>query len=243
MERIKSGIRGLDELLNGGIPRGYSILVTGQTGAGKTLFSLEFIYRGAKNYSERGIFVSTDEDVERLKLHAKGIGLDFEKLERKNLVKIVSLRSMEEFFTRIPKLIQELKPRRLVIDSLTTLWEFITPWEVEFKGILKERIKSLPVQLTEVMLKKKVIFDIINMARSWKCTTLLTSELPERGEWLSRDTVSEFLCDGIIVLRYLEYAAGGVPRSISIRKMRGTQHATEIFPFEITKQGIVIKKD
>jgi circadian clock protein KaiC len=87
---------------------------------------------------------------------------------------------------------------------------------------------------------KTTLFRLIGELKKLNCTTLLTSELPEQGNWLSRDTVSEFICDGVIILRYLEYAAGGMPRSMLVRKMRGTKYDTNVFSMDITDDGIKI---
>jgi KaiC/GvpD/RAD55 family RecA-like ATPase len=88
---------------------------------------------------------------------------------------------------------------------------------------------------------RREIFDLMRALKRIKTTSLLIAEL--RGtKALSTLGFEEFLADSVIVLHYLEYSALGTPRSLMIRKMRRTSHATEIFPFEITKKGIVVKK-
>jgi KaiC/GvpD/RAD55 family RecA-like ATPase len=79
----------------------------------------------------------------------------------------------------------------------------------------------------------------MNTLKSTGVTSLLIAEIPEeKTKALSRFGFEEFLADGIIILHYLEYAAGGTPRSLLIRKMRRTDHGTDIYPIEITKTGI-----
>ncbi|MEM7825985.1 MAG: ATPase domain-containing protein, partial [Candidatus Aenigmatarchaeota archaeon] len=86
------------------------------------------------------------------------------------------------------------------------------------------------------------IFDMIMRLKKYGVTSLIVGEIPEDSKALSRFGFEEFIVDSVIVLHYLEYAAGGVPRSLVIRKMRRTDHGTDIYPFEITKQGIVVRK-
>ncbi|MCK4497477.1 MAG: ATPase, partial [Candidatus Aenigmarchaeota archaeon] len=88
---------------------------------------------------------------------------------------------------------------------------------------------------------RKLLFNTINVIKKNKCTALITSEIPEGMRGLSKFGVEEFVVDGIIVLNYLEYAAGGLDRSLIIRKMRRTDHGKDIYPIEITSKGIVVK--
>jgi circadian clock protein KaiC len=149
----------------------------------------------------------------------------------------------DNYIDRITKIVKQMKAKRLVVDSLTTLTEFFISADIdEKKGVeLIKTIESIiPVPLSESLVAKTTLFKLIGELKNLNCTTLLTSELPEQGNWLSRDTVSEFICDGVIILRYLEYAAGGMPRSILVRKMRGTKYDTNVFSMDITDAGIKI---
>ena len=86
MERVKSGISGLDKVLKGGFKKGVSILITGAPGTGKTIMAMQFIHNGAKNYNENGIFITTEENLSDLKRNAKNLGMDIEALEKKEKV-------------------------------------------------------------------------------------------------------------------------------------------------------------
>ena len=88
MNRIKTSIVGFDELVGGGFPELSSVLLSGSPGTGKTIFSLQYIYNGAKKYNETGIYVSLVEGIEQLKVNAKLVGIDFDNVSDK--VKIIA---------------------------------------------------------------------------------------------------------------------------------------------------------
>jgi circadian clock protein KaiC len=245
IEKIKTGIGELDKILLGGIPKGSTVLVSGAAGTGKTIFCLEFAYKGAQTFKEPSVYITTEQSEEELKKQLKTFGWDPEPLIKKNLLKIIKIDIIkgDSYINKITNIVKQIKAKRLVVDSLTTLSEFFVSADIEEKrGV--ELIKTIenifPIPLSESLVAKTILFRLIGELKKLNCTTLLTSELPEQGNWLSRDTVSEFICDGVIILRYLEYAAGGMPRSILVRKMRGTKYDTSVFSMDITEDGIKI---
>jgi len=245
IQKIKTGISGLDKILLGGIPKGSSVLISGAAGTGKTIFCLEYIFKGAKLFKEPSVFVTTEQNEEELKNQLKAFGWDPDPLIKKNLLRIVKIDIIkgDNFIGKITKIVEQIKAKRLVIDSLTTLSEFFASAEIEGKRgveLIKTVESIVPIPLSESLVAKTTLFKLIEELKNLNCTTLVTSELPEQGNWLSRDTVSEFICDGVIILRYLEYAAGGMPRSMLVRKMRGTKYDTSVFSMDITEDGIKI---
>lgn len=246
MQRVKIGIEGLDQALKGGIPKGSTVLVSGSPGTGKTILCLSFVYYGATKFNEAGVFASTDQTEAEVRTMAKNFGWDIAELEKENKLRlfhldVTSYKDMG-YLATLEGLIREIGAKRLVIDSITTLMEFLTPVEVREMGFeLIEAIgKIVPVPVSEATVARCVLMRLIKKLKEMGCTCLLTSELPESGEWLSRDTMSEFLCDGIIVLRYFEYATGK-PRSLIVRKMRYSDHSTEVWDMEISEKGIIVK--
>ncbi|MEM5861376.1 MAG: ATPase domain-containing protein [Candidatus Aenigmatarchaeota archaeon] len=244
MERVKTGIDGLDEALGGGIPKGNVILVSGSAGTGKTLLALSFIYYGATKFNEPGIFISTDQTPEEIKEQAKNFGWNLEELEKKDLLRLYHIDVTQEkdmvYLKKLGKLVKEINAKRIVIDSLTTVTEFLTPLEIKKGTKIFETLEALvPVPMSEAIIAKNILIKIIKYLKSTGCTCIVTSELPEEGQWLSRDTCSEFLTDGVILLRALTLT-GEVGRSLIIRKMRYSAHNMDIHPFEITGKGIKV---
>jgi len=244
MERVKTGIEGLDQALNGGIPKGNIILISGSAGTGKTLICLSFIYYGATKFNEPGIFISTDQTPEEIKAQAKNFGWDLEELEKKKMLRIYHIDITTEkdmvYLKKIDKLAKEIKAKRIVLDSLTTITEFLTPLEIKKGSKLFETLEAIvPVPMSEAIIAKNVLMKIIKYLKSTGCTCLVTSELPEEGNWLSRDTCSEFLADGVILLKALTIT-GEIGKSLIIRKMRYSDHDKDVHPLEITEEGVKV---
>lgn len=229
MDRVKTGIKGFDKLIEGGFPRGKIILLSGTPGTSKTIFALQFLYNGATQFNENGLYVSFEEREKNLKSQASQFGWDFDKLEKANKVNILSIPANSIKETTAFEIISMAKKnsvKRLIIDSLSTL------------SINTPTTYSKVNDLTEISIKR-FMYTFINDLRDMKdgTTSLLISQTAE-GQ-LSRDTVSEFICDGIILIKY-ESIGGEYSRNLIIRKMRETDNDEDIHPLEIGKNGIVI---
>ncbi|MCD6274561.1 MAG: hypothetical protein J7J15_00850 [Candidatus Aenigmarchaeota archaeon] len=211
VERIKTGIPGLDKLIQGGFVKGSAILISGGTGAGKTIFCLQYLWEGLKN-GEPGIYITLEESSDEIKKDALVFGFDFETYKKKGKFKIIEKNIFEdpdlEFFD-----IDKLKAKRIVIDSISLLSLIISD-QASLRNRLLELIRSLKKRNT---------------------TLLLTSE--RIGDNLSRLGVEEFLVDGVIVLNFTPIGSQA-GRSLFIRKMRRTKHSEDIHPIEIRKRGI-----
>jgi len=219
IERTPSGIKGLDTLLKGGFPKYSTILVSGTPGTGKTILSIQFLVNGALEYKEKGVYISLEEDVNRIKkyMHVT-FGWPLEELEKKGKLILVKsdIYDFEVFKNLIETNVEKIGAERIVIDPLTVMSLFF------------ER----PLDI------RRSLLDLDKLLKRLNCTTLLTCEIPEGTNAISSFGIEEFTCDGIILLSYFP---GLSPRGITIRKMRATNHATEIYPFEIkSSKGIVV---
>ena len=206
---VKTGIKGFDQLVQGGFPENDIILVSGSAGTGKTIFCLEYIYHGAKDFNEPGVFISTEQSENDIRAQAKCFGWDLEALEKAKKMKLlyIDVTEEEDALGKIKDAVDQIKAKRLVIDSITTFTEFVSVLSIK-KGVPVRYMKTVqvggvttPMTLSEKTVGKSTLNTLFKEMKALGCTNLVTSELPQQGEWLSRDTVSEFLSDGIVLLR------------------------------------------
>lgn len=225
IERIKSGIPGLDPLIDGGFPVNSTTMVAGMTGTCKTIFCSQFLWEGIKN-GENGLYVTLEQNSEEILDEVSNFGFDFRPYIKKK--KVLFTDEMPSTFAKLEKSIFDkivkMDAKRFVLDSLS--------------------IMSMGMEESGDMNKvRRDIFRFIKALKTMNVTSMLITEIPEDSpKKLSRFGIEEFILDGVITLNYLEYASGGTPRSLIVRKMRRTDHGIDIYPFEISKKGIVVKK-
>jgi circadian clock protein KaiC len=219
-ERVSSGNNLLDEMCGGGFFKDSILLVSGATGTGKTLMVTEFIKGGCEN-GERVLFLAYEESREQLVRNAAGWGVDFPKMEKSGLLKIQAIypesASLEEHLLNIQKLIDEFKPTRFALDSLSAIE----------RGSSKKNFREFLIVLTSY-LKKKEVMAI--------CTS--TSSNIVGGSSVTDSHIST-ITDTIILLRYAE-VFGNVHRVITVLKMRGSKHTKGIYEFDIDHEGMKI---
>jgi len=244
IERVKTGIYGLDELIDGGFPKAATILVSGEPGTGKTIFGLQFLKEGAEN-NEKGIYITFEQNISDLILQADEFGWDFQKFIDDEILFITSL-DIKEF--KVDNLIEEIKNRnvkRLVIDSLSSIVSHPIAWEdIDAYYMLTNKLDRLvPSPKYNVTIATRVLVHrIVDELKKLPCTSVLTSELVGGSKGFSRDTISEFLSDGLIILNYM-VVGGEYSRNLTIQKMRYTKHSENIHPIEIRKdKGLVVLK-
>ena len=225
MERIKTGLPGFDKLIEGGFVENSVNLMCGGTGTGKTIFSMQFLLNGAKDYNEKGIYFSLEETEENIRADASAIGLDFSKVSSKIKFVYITPYSSFDFISTIKDEIQKFKAKRVVVDSISAL---VMPLEDDFE-------------------RRKQIFILRDTLKEMNCTSLCVSEVLSDSIGLdtmgtfSRYNIEEFLCDSVIVLHYAGIG-GESDRAIRVVKMRRTNHIKGPVPIVIEKGGIRVSK-
>jgi len=222
LERVKTGISTLDEILLGGFPRGSIILVAGGPGTGKTIFAAQFIHSGATKYNEKGVYVSFEESAGTFTNYMLTLGWDFGKLKDLKQIEILDLlsvkkkNSMELILDEIIETVRSLNAKRLVIDSLTAV-------TIAFQNNAEIR--------TTISLLQKIL-------RSLDCTTILTTETPWGSKILGTG-IEEFIADGIILLETVSLG-NELKRRLTILKMRGTPYSLKYYQYNIEEKGFKI---
>jgi KaiC/GvpD/RAD55 family RecA-like ATPase len=240
IERTKTGIDGVDELISGGIPKGSFVVVTGGPGSGKTILGLQFLANGAYSFNERGLYISVEMSKEEIISQAHQFGWDFEKLENDHMIEVLTLDSQRLFeikkVNEIKNLIEDKQFDRLVLDSITSfVYSTIAPTSIA-DGANAGISPGTFLEMSKANVTK--IIDII------KQTRITTFGLAQKIEGMPGDTVdnvSEFMGDGLIVLHY---AAIGktLNRTLQFKKLRKTKINATPHNFDFTDRGIELFK-
>jgi circadian clock protein KaiC len=221
-ERLSVGVKELDEMLGGGIPAGYSVLLAGPSGSGKSVLASKFISEGARR-DEPGIIAVFEKRPNEYSQGGPG-GQQFERLVREGRVGIIQTRpldlSIDEMLNEIVDAIHRLKARRLVIDSLSGFELALAP---TFREDFRESLYRMVAVLTGMGI-----------------TMMMTAELEDSYLDLRFSPHgTAFLTDAIIMQRYVELN-GELQRIMAVVKVRGSAHSKDLRTFEITEQGIIM---
>lgn len=246
VDKIKTGIDGLDKALFGGIPKGNLVLVAGGAGTGKSSLCMQFLVNGAK-MGEKGLYISTEQSRTELLKQSKEFGWPVEDLEKKGLLQIAFLDvpKQDNFFAWIKRTISTFNPTRIVVDSMTALADTMMVHEMKSKGsftLIQVVEDVFPTAMTEKLITKNLMYSLITDLRSFGATCLMTTELPEQSDYLSADGMSEFIADGVLTMHYLGVGSSEF-RSMQIRKMRYAGHEKGYLLYEITNKGIEFKEE
>jgi len=227
LAKTPTGIRGLDEITLGGLPKGRPTLICGDAGSGKTIFSVEFIVKGATEFNEPGVFIAFEEKAEELAQNVASLGYDLKKLVSAKKIKIDHITinrteisetgeyDLEGLFIRLGYAIDSIKAKRVVLDTIENLF-----LGLEDHAILRSELRRL-----FSWLKDKGV------------TAIITGE---RGEGkLTRQGLEEYVSDCVILLDHrIENQIS--TRRLRIVKYRGSVHGTNEYPFLIDEDGISV---
>ncbi len=233
--KVKTGIPGLDEILNGGIPSRNVVLLSGGPGTGKTIFGQQFLFNGILN-GNAGVYLALEEHPVQIRVNMAQFGWDVKRYEAEGKFAIVDaftsgigeaakrekyvVQAVDDFpmlIDMVRTAIKDLNAERVVVDSVTTLY------------------------ITKPALARSMVLQLKKVLSGLGCTSLLISQVSVTERGFGGPGV-EHAADGIIRLD-LDEVNGELYRSLIVWKMRGTAHSMRRHPFEITNNGIVVYAD
>jgi KaiC/GvpD/RAD55 family RecA-like ATPase len=239
MERVKTGVEGLDRIIEGGFPKNSITLVSGPPGGGKSIFCFQFLWEGVNN-GEKCLFLTLDKKSEGLLLQAKELGFDFQPAIEKGLIKFQFLNINKKFvYETMTNEILSGNYQRVVLDSITPLSEMPIFMRNTKNFDIETNVSTSEDYPQDVALPTRRLHlrYILNTLESANITSIVTSELPVGSSLLSRDGISEFLADGVITLS-LDPTMDR--RKMSVIKMRSTKHTLKPHNITINTGGIKI---
>ena len=220
-DRIRTGIAGLDKVVNGGFKQGSVNLVSGNAGSGKTTFAMQFLVEGLKA-GESGIYITFEEKKSKLYSDFLEFGWNLEQYESMGLLKFLEYtpeqikRAIAEGGGTMDALVSQMNTKRIVIDSITSFLML-------FRSGLAKKESSL------------ALFDLIN---KWGCTAVLTSEAVQ----MSPDDLAaqiDFEVDSVVILHHFK-KKGVRERALEVLKMRGTKIPEKTMKMTLDKKGISV---
>lgn len=220
IEKVPTGVDGLDSMLKGGFERHSIVLLSGDPGSGKTTLGLQYLYSGATKHAEPGVLISFEEPMDMIYKHAAQYGWDLKKLEQERRFRIVDARSLKAetlFHVDVGMTFDTIKSigaKRVVIDSLTA-------YALLFENAYKQRI---------------ALRELFESLRRLGCTTMMINE---QSQHYGSHPQIDFLADSLLML-YNRRVKNNRIRGIEVIKARGVDHADKPAPLSFGKAGVEV---
>ncbi|MCE4604288.1 MAG: KaiC domain-containing protein [Aeropyrum sp.] len=235
VDRVKTGIPGMDEILNGGIPRRNVVLLSGGPGTGKSIFSYQYLWNGLRQ-GEPGVFVALEEHPVQVRINMSQFGWDVREYERQGMFAVVDAftSGIGEAAKKERYVVTDPEDVGLLVDALKEAIRDVGAKRVAIDSVSTLYLAKPALARRTVMLLKRVLSGL-------GTTSILVSQVSVTERGFGGPGV-EHAADGIIRLD-LDEVNGELVRSLIVWKMRGTSHSMRRHPFEITDRGIIVYHD
>ena len=236
-ERVKSGIQGLDELIEGGFPRGFCYAIVGGPGAGKTIFGAQFLYHGVTEYKENGLYVTLEEPPYSINGNMARFGWNLYELENREKLALIDASPVRA------------APSRYVIKAGIGTEDFSVDGllgviaeakrKIDAKRCVVDSLKALSIQYRDEFDTRQQILKLIRALTEMKLTTMLLAEASEEKADSQSFGTAEFLAQGVIYLHTYRVRDSMI-RAVEVRKLRGVKTVNKLCPYTFTDEGMVI---
>ncbi len=230
--KVKTGIPGLDSIISGGMKMGRTVTVSGPPGSGKTTFGLQYLYSGAKDFDESGVYLTMSQNIDDIKNDCKSFGWDFDDLISKEKVLMVDARPFKIQDELIGKDESLYRGEQLPFEHLTKLI-LSSIKRIDAKRVVIDSLTILAMQYNDQFYMRQGLQGMVQALENFGVTSLILSEYSEKDkiplEW--------FVTSGIIQLRHTR-KEDTMERTIQVTKMRGIKHSELIHLIELDSDGL-----
>jgi len=228
--KIRTGIPGFDLIVDGGLKEGKTIVLSGESGSGKSTFGMQFLYNGAMDFEEPGIFVTLTQSPQELISDFRGYGWEIEKLIDEEKIMIVDARpfKMNDGIFESGDLLYDTEP-----FPFTHLTQLILQGikKIHAKRLVVDSLSVLSIQYANQFNTRQGIQKMIHALDERKCTSIFISENLD-----SRTPPEWYAASGIVLLNHVQ-KTNTMERSIQVIKMRGTKHSEQTYPIRFNENG------
>ena len=228
--KIRTGIPGFDLIIDGGLKEGKTIVLSGESGSGKSTFGMQFLYNGALDFEEPGIFVTLSQSPQELIGDFSSYGWDIEKLIEEEKILIIDARpfKMNDEYYESGDFLYESEPfpfthlNQLILQGIK---------KIHAKRLVIDSLSVLSMQYGNQFNTRQGIQKMIQSLDERKCTSIFISENLD-----SRTPPEWYAASGIVILNHIQ-KTNIMERSIQVIKMRGTRHSEQIYPIRFNENG------
>ena len=230
--KVKTGIPGLDSIISGGMKMGRTVTVSGPPGSGKTTFGLQYLYSGAKDFDESGIYLTMSQNIDDIKNDCKSYGWDFDDLITKEKILMVDARPFKIQDELIGKDESLYRGEQLPFEHLTKLI-LSSIKRIDAKRVVIDSLTILAMQYNDQFYMRQGLQGMVQALENFGVTSLILSEYSEKD----KIPIEWFVTSGIIQLRHTR-KEDSMERTIQVTKMRGIKHSEQIHLIELDSDGL-----
>lgn len=232
--KVRTGIPGFDSIISGGFRQGRPIILSGPPGSGKTIFGMQFLFSGAKDFDEPGVFVTLSQSPNEIATDFKSFGWDIMRLVEEGKMVIIDARpfKMEEGFIALDESLYrgETLPfmhlTQLIMSSIK---------RIGAKRLVVDSITVLEMQYSNSFYIRQGLQGMFHILEDQQCTSVLISENTDP----SQVPLEWYVASGVVILHHVR-KEDTMERAIQVMKMRGLKHSEQVFPIKVSDAGIQI---
>ncbi|PKP54425.1 MAG: circadian clock protein KaiC [Candidatus Altiarchaeales archaeon HGW-Altiarchaeales-3] len=229
IQKTRTGISGFDDILFGGFPEGWTVLLSGSSGTGKTIFAIQYLYNGITKFNENSVFVACEESSAKIKRAVEDFGWDLNALEDEG--KLIFIDAANKWITDLGDSSTEFGLGTLLREIENAVKK------IGAKRVVIDPASTLLLQFERSVAVRRALHKIASCLENSGCTTVITVERPEALGMTTWKNVEDFVLDGVVILSSKE-KDGKRMKNVEVMKMRGEYFLSGKHPMKITKNGI-----